>query len=112
MDGAWQGNTGTLSEHFVFDDGHTDQRVWTITYENDQNFTATAGDVVGTALGEQSGNAVVMRYTLRVPFNGASLDLSMEDWMYALDEKTVLNRTAMKKFGITVGTLVLFFRKP
>lgn len=111
MKGTWKGNEGKLEEHFVFNDGRKDQRVWTIHVTDDNNFTATAHDVVGTAIGTQRGNAVNMQYVLRVPRDGSTIDLDMDDWMYRIDEKTVLNRTSMRKFGIKVGELMLVFKK-
>jgi hypothetical protein len=32
--------------------------------------------------------------------------------MYLIDEKTMLNRTTMSKFGVKVGEVTLAFRKP
>jgi hypothetical protein len=44
MVGSWQGNVGTLKEDFVYSDGRKDQRTWTITFQDDRTFTATAHD--------------------------------------------------------------------
>jgi hypothetical protein len=111
MKGTWKGNEGKLEEHFVFGDGRKDERIWTIMVSDDHNFTATAHDVVGKAIGTQRGNAVNMQYVLRVPREGSTIDLDMDDWMYRIDDKTVLNRTKMRKYGIQVGELMLLFRK-
>jgi hypothetical protein len=112
MTGRWNGNTGTLEEHFTFSDGRTDQRTWTIRFTDDHHFTATAGDVIGEAKGSQHGNAVNMRYVLDAKrAGGGTITLSMDDWMYLLDEKTLINRTKMRKFGLTVGELVITFHK-
>jgi hypothetical protein len=112
MVGSWTGNTGVLDEHFVFSDGRKDHRVWTINFKDDHHFKATAHDVVGEAEGSQNGNVVNMKYVLTVPREGgSSIDLNMDDWMYLIDDKTLINRTKMKKFGLTVGELVIAFRK-
>ena len=37
--------------------------------------------------------------------------MSMDDWMYLMDEDTLINRTAMSKFGVEVGQVTLFFRR-
>ncbi len=111
MKGTWKGNEGKLEEHFVFSDGRKDERVWTIHVTDDNNFTATAKDVVGTAIGTQQGNAVNMQYVLRIPRDGSTIDLDMDDWMYRIDDKTVLNRTQMRKYGIKVGELMIVFKK-
>ena len=74
-------------------------------------FTAKAGDVVGEAQGSQIGNAVNLRYTLNVPYNKSTINLKMDDWMYQINTDTVLNRTAMRKFGLKVGEVVLIMKK-
>jgi hypothetical protein len=112
MDGTWEGNTGTLAEQFQYSDGRTDERVWTIRFEDNKHFTATAHDVVGEAKGAQLGNAAMMAYRLRVPRDdGNQVVVSMEDWLYLQQDGTLINRTKMRKFGLTVGELVVTFRK-
>jgi hypothetical protein len=111
IEGSWDGNTGTLDERFEYSDGRTDERVWTIRFEDDAHFTATAPDVVGEAMGAQSGNAATMTYRLRIPRDGDEIVVSMEDWFYLQQDGTLINRAKMRKFGLTVGELVIAFRK-
>lgn len=112
MKGEWDGNTGTLKEHFQYNDGRKEDRTWTVHFKDDHTFTATADDVVGTAHGTQHGNAVNMRYTLNIKrANGKTLAVSMDDWMYLLDERTLFNRTKISKFGLKVGELMITFDK-
>ena len=111
MDGSWNGNTGTLSERFHYSDGQTDERIWTIRFTDDQRFTATAHDVVGEATGGQKGNAAMMKYRLRIPRDGKEVVVSMEDWLYLQEDGTLINRSKMRKFGLSVGELVVTFRK-
>lgn len=110
--GSWNGNKGTLEEHFRYSDGRTEARTWHIAFTDDHHFTATAADVVGTAQGSQYGNSVNMRYTLNATRPGGErILLSMDDWMYLLDDKTLINRTTMRKYGIKVGELVISFER-
>ena len=111
MKGSWNGNDGTLEEHFTYDNGKTDQRVWTIHMSDDHNISATAHDIVGTATGKQFGNAVNLHYVLRVPSGDTAYDLTMDDWMYRMDMHTVINRITMRKFGIKVGEIIVTFKK-
>lgn len=113
MNGKWQGRDGTFNEHFDYSDGRKQERTWKIHFDDEHHFTATAHDVIGEAKGAQYGNAVNMRYVLAVTTKeGKTYNLSMDDWMYRVDEHTVLNRVRMSKFGFNVGELVLTFRKP
>lgn len=112
LTGSWKGNEGTLQEYFDYSDGRKEERVWHIRFSDDHHFTATAADVVGVAQGTQDGNSVNMRYTLNAKRpNGEQITLSMDDWMYLLDEHTLINRTSMRKYGIKVGELVISFEK-
>ena len=112
MKGTWKGNKGTLEEEFFYVDGTRKQRVWEfVVTEDGRSFTGTAADVVGVGKGRQTGNAVNMKYVLEVPYKGRTVALSLDDWLYRIDEKHVINRTEMRKFGIKVGELVISFRK-
>ena len=111
MLGKWKGDEGTLAEEFVYDDGKKGERVWTLKMIDDHHFTGTAHDIIGISQGEQYGNAVHMRYVLRQPVDDTTYDLSMDDWLYRIDERTVINRITMRKFGFKVGELVLSFTK-
>jgi hypothetical protein len=112
MEGVWEGDVGTLTENFRYADGRTDQRVWTIRFADDQNFTATAPDVEGVAVGAQNGSAARMNYRLRLPEDAGGLTVSMEDWFYLMEDGTLINRAQMRKFGLPVGEVIVAFRKP
>ncbi len=111
LTGEWKGNVGTLTEHFVFDDGKKEERIWTITVDEKGGIVGTAHDIVGQSKGKQSGNAFNMTYTLKREVNGRTMEFSMDDWMYLVDEKHLINKTSMKKFGITVARLTIGFYK-
>jgi hypothetical protein len=40
------------------------------------------------------------------------VELQFDDWMYRIDERTVLNKAKMSKFGVHVGDVFLSFDKP
>ena len=110
IDAKWNGNTGTLDESFEYADGKREKRVWTIVKDGDR-YTGTAGDVVGTATGTAAGNALQWRYVLALPVDGRVWNMDMDDWMFLMDEWTMLNRTTMSKLGVRVGEVTLAFRK-
>jgi hypothetical protein len=108
---SWQGNQGVLDEWFTFDDGEKVYRQWKVDYRDDQTFEARAGDVVGVAQGLTAANAVNMNYVLRLPYKDSTIDVSMDDWMYQVEDGVVLNKTAMKKWGFKVGEVALIMKK-
>lgn len=110
IDARWDGDTGTLDEHFEYADGEKQNRVWKLVKKGDR-YEGTAADVVGTGSGIAAGNAFNLKYVLALPVDGKVWEMDMDDWMYMIDEQTVLNRTTMTKFGFRVGDVTLSFRK-
>jgi len=111
IDGSWQGPQGVLDERFVYDDGSTQRRVWRLTRHADGRYTGTADDVVGEARGQVAGNALNWAYTLQLPVDGKVVEVQFDDWMVLIDERVMLNRAVMSKFGIRLGEVTLSFTK-
>jgi hypothetical protein len=111
MHGSWKGNEGKLFERFTYDNGRIDEREWTIHVTDDHQIIGTAHDIVGQAVGKQQGNAVNLQYVMRVATEGTTYDLSMDDWMYRVDQHQVINRITMHKFGVKVGEIIVTFHK-
>ena len=111
MKGYWEKDHFILNENFVFDDGEKQHRIWNFTGLTAHHFSGTAADVTGIAEGTQAGNAINMKYVLQVPVNGKHYDINMDDWLFSVDKKVLLNRANMKKFGFTVGSITASFYK-
>ncbi|WOB08802.1 DUF3833 domain-containing protein [Piscinibacter gummiphilus] len=107
----WVGNEGTLDEAFTYSDGKTDRRIWRLKKLDGGRYTGTADDVVGTANGQVAGNAFQWNYTLKLPVDGKVYEVQFDDWMYLMDERVMLNRAVMSKFGIRLGEVTLAFQK-
>jgi hypothetical protein len=107
----WNGDDGVLDEAFTYSDGTTQKRVWRMKHLGNGRFSGTADDVVGTAIGEQQGNAFRWGYTLLQPVDGKTSEVQFDDWMYLMDERVMLNKATMSKFGIRLGEVTLSFVK-
>lgn len=107
----WHEGVGTLDESFTWSDGTKSKRVWTIKKAPDGTYTGTAADVVGEAKGKSSGNAFYWEYTLALDVDGKTYNVWFEDWMYLMDEKVLLNKSVMSKFGFKLGEVTLSFYK-
>jgi len=108
---GWVGDTGTLDEDFIYSDGKKEKRVWTVRRLPEGRWVGTAADVVGEAQGVSSGNALNWRYTLALNVDGTVWNVDFDDWMYLVDERVMLNRATMSKFGIRLGEVLLSFTK-
>lgn len=101
----------TLDERFRYDDGSTQRRVWHLKRAADGRWLGRADDVEGEAQGEVAGNALHWQYTLLLPVDGSTYAMRFDDWMFLIDECTMINRASMAKFGIELGQVTLTFRK-
>ncbi|STV62064.1 lipoprotein [Klebsiella pneumoniae subsp. ozaenae] len=111
IDGDVVGDTLTLHERFVYDDGEKQQRIWRIRRTGDNRYQGTAGDIEGVASGQAAGNAFHWRYSMNVEASGSRWLLHFDDWMFLQDGSHLFNKTEMKKLGITVATVTLFFTR-
>lgn len=110
MQGTWDGTTGTLAEVFHYDSGTVQHRAWTLALEPDGKIIATAPDVVGQGTGRAVGSSVVLRYRIRLTPEAGGHVLDVTDWMYLLENGTIMNRSQFRKFGIKVAELVATMR--
>lgn len=111
LKGTWKGKDGILAEKFFFDDGEISYRNWHFSQQVDGRYIGTAEDVVGEAIGEHQGFAFQLKYTLTLPVDDTTYDVSMNDWMYKIDRYRVINKTAIHKLGVNVANVTLFFDK-
>ena len=111
MHGSWEGDVGTLEEHFDYYDGETDKRVWTITQVSADRYEGQAGDIIGKATGEVSGNTMRWAYVMDLPVGDTTYKITFDDWMFLMNDGVLINRSYLKKFGITVAELTLFMQK-
>jgi hypothetical protein len=118
--GTWDGRLLTLAEDFVYEDGSTEQRVWSLTKTGPDSWVGTAPGVIGQAVGQENGDTFNWQYTIDLPLPDASappgtppetLRVTFDDWMWLLTEDRLLNRAYMRKFGVTIGEVIISFEK-
>ena len=107
----WENDQGTLDEDFVYSDGTKEKRIWKLTNKGNGIYVGTAGDVVGLAQGQTKGNSFNWRYTLALPVDGMVLNVQMDDWMYLMNDRVMLNKARMTKLGVHLGDVTLSFTK-
>lgn len=102
----------TLDETFYYllGDG-IEKRVWRIRPSGSGKFVGAAGDVDGPASGEVFGNAMRWSYSMDLPVGDTSYSVTFEDWLWAFDGDTLVNRAYIKKFGVVMAEVTLFMQK-
>ena len=111
MHGHWDGEVGTLDETFTYYDGKTQQRTWKIYKSEGNRYEGKAGDIIGKAEGQTIGNAMRWAYEMDVPVGDRTFRITFDDWMFRMNDGVLINRSYLKKFGITVAELTLFMQK-
>lgn len=111
MDGAWHGAKFRLDERFRYDDGREEVRTWWVTPGNAGRFRAECDDCVGGADGLCTADMVRMSYAFRLQLPSRVLVVDFEDRLYRISATTAVNRVTMRKWGVKLGELSLFFTR-
>jgi hypothetical protein len=114
--GDWDGKRLLLVEDFVYEDGSTEQRTWTLTKTADDTWQGTAPGVIGIATGLEQGDRFNWKYTIDLPVPSAdgpteTMRVTFDDWMWLQDKDNVFNRAYVSRFGIRIGEALISFRK-
>ncbi len=109
--GTWDGETLTLVEDFLYNDGEVEQRIWTITKTGDHEYQGQADGVIGIARGQAYGNALNWRYQFALPVGDRKLNVTFNDWLFLQDDRVLINRADVTKLGFRLGEVTLFFQK-
>ena len=111
IQGEVNGDLLRLTEDFIYDDGSEEQRIWTIQRVADGSYRGSAPDVLGNASGCVANNCVFWRYRMNLHIAGRAWSVLFDDKMYLLDNQLMLNRARVSKWGLTLGTVSIFFIK-
>lgn len=108
---TWEGNKGVMTETFRYDSGETQEREWRLALHEDGRIRAEADDLIGAGSGQQAGSGVRLNYRIQLPDSSGGHVLDVIDWMYLVDNGTILNRSQFRKYGIKVAELMATMRK-
>ena len=111
INGTLKSDLLILDEKFLYDDGEKEQRIWKIKLLGEKRYSGTADDVVGEALGKASGNALNWTYKLNLKIKDSTIMVDFDDWMFLQDNKVLMNRAEVKKWGVTLGVVTITFLK-
>ncbi len=110
MHGTWDGNRGVLDEAFRYAGGNSQDRQWRLTLGNDGSVSAEADDLIGRGRGQQEGASLKLSYRIQLPKHAGGWVLDVTDWMYLMENGTIINRSQFRKFGVKVAELVATMR--
>ena len=116
IQGDWDGKVLTLQEDFVYEDGSTEQRIWSLTKTGDDTWSGTAPGVIGTATGQEQDNRFNWRYEIELPVPSAdgtaeTMRATFDDWMWLQTDTRLFNRAYIKRYGVDIGDVSISFEK-
>jgi hypothetical protein len=107
--GSIKNDALVLDETFTYGVGEGPRkRIWTITENVDGTFTGKADDILNTATGVSHGNAFNFKYEMDLPVDDTTYKVAFNDWFWAFDENTMMNRAYISKFGIVMAEVTIF----
>jgi hypothetical protein len=92
-------------------DGTVHHREWHLRSEGGGRFSATANDMDGTAHGQAAGRAFHWQWQWARAPGSATQDVTMSQWMYLMDNGTMMNRTVISKLGVTLAEVTEQFER-
>jgi Protein of unknown function (DUF3833) len=109
LQGQWQDGVFKLDERFVYDDGRVELRTWFVKPITADRFEATSEDCIGVAVGTYTEGTVHMSYAFRLRLPTRVINVDIDDRLYRVNAHTAINRSTVRKWGITIGEITLFF---
>lgn len=112
IEGTWDGRTLTLVEDFVYEDGETEQRIWTLQKTGEDSWSGTAAGVLGSATGIERGDTFNWKYRIDLPVSDGTMRVAFDDWMWLQSDDRLLNRAYVSRFGVPIGEAIIIFERP
>ncbi len=117
LTGTVVGDTLTLDERFVYDDGETQTRIWKLTRTSPTTYEGRADDIIGVAKGTLAGNALNFQYQVKLKVGKAKdgspkfWKVRFNDWMYLQPNGVLMNRAYVSRFGLQIGSVTIAFTR-
>lgn len=114
--GTWDAaaRSVTLVERITYLQGSGDaptDRTWRFVETAPGRWTGTAEDVIGTAVGEQSGNAWHLTFRQELPVSGHQVEVAVDDWRWREADGVAVDSSTISKLGVTLATAQIAFVK-
>ena len=100
-----------LTETYRFDDGQIDRLEWRIRRLEDNRYEGNEPRLLGSAAGDQAGNAFHWRYRRNVPSKDGDYNMTFDDWFWLQPGDVLIARASLTKLGFEVGTMSVFYQK-
>jgi hypothetical protein len=108
--GKFHNNTLTLKENYTDNDSKV-LRVWSFKKMSSSCYIGKESNVKGLINVSIYGNKLNMKYRFRTNYKKIYFSVNVKDSMYLVDKETLINRTIISKYGITLAEGFLVYKK-
>ncbi|NRG19432.1 DUF3833 family protein [Rhizobiales bacterium] len=111
--GTWNPKTFTLRlrEDFRYADGERDTKVWFFQKVAEDRYIGQRSDVFSPTNVRTVGNDLKFSYAAEVETRDGTIALRFNDTLTRVEPGVVRNTARVVKYGLTIGTVDLTFRK-
>ena len=99
-----------LNEEFIESNTKTD-RVWTFKKISDLDFIGHENNVLSPFNVRVENNMLNMNYRFKTNYKNYNFSVNIKDNMYLINNKLLLNKSKVSKFGITIAETILLYTK-
>ena len=108
--GKFHDNTLTLKEDYTDNDSKV-LRVWSFKKKSNSCYIGKESNVTGTIKVSIYGNKLNMKYKFKTNYKKIYFNVNVKDSMYLVDKETLINKTIISKYGITLAESFLVYKK-
>ena len=108
--GKFQDNTLTLKENYTDNDSKV-LRVWSFKKQSNSLYIGKESNVKGIIKVSIDRNKLNMKYKFNTNYKKIYFSVNVKDSMYLVDKETLINKTIISKYGITLAESFLVYKK-
>lgn len=111
MRGSRAGERIVVDETLTYSSGHVERRQWQLARDAAGRIRGRAGGIEGEIVGAESGGSAVLSYGFRLPVGRISIAVRVRDAFHRINERVVVDRTVLRKWGVKLAEISLVYEK-
>ena len=110
FDGNFRNSDLHLKEEY-FDGNLKIKRIWIFKKTANNDYIGYEKNVKGSIKVHSRDNILEMSYKFNTHYKCFNFLVNIRDYMYLIDDKTLINKSVISKFGFTIGETILIYKK-
>ncbi len=109
--GTFKNNIITIKEEFKSSIKKPVNRLWTFSKITKDEYIGREKNIAGLITAKSELNMFTMKYNFLIKVKNIKVSLKICDKMYLYEKNYLVNRSVIKKFGFTIGEIVMLYTK-